>query len=217
AEYTTFRPLSIFAGTYNVNETKPAKEGEREKKSKKSKKGKKSKGGKGTPAVGESLSPSPSPYQTEETPEQESAALLTPSTIGAEGEDAPLVESLERWLCDPCVGKGEGVAEGEGEGEDFLPDVYVLGFQELDMSATGLIRGEGETNKALPWRESVQKAVNTLAPYTLLAERQLVGMYICVFVRTARVHLEGEREAETADTLSVSDVHVSSVACGLLG
>jgi phosphatidylinositol-bisphosphatase len=73
-------------------------------------------------------------------------------------------ESLAPWL---SPSGGEPAA-----------DVYVVGFQELDLTAGALLLGD-ET-RAGPWETQLRQ---TLPEHELLVSKQLVGMLICVFVR----------------------------------
>eukprot|EP01105_Mastigella_eilhardi_P025818 TRINITY_DN7160_c0_g1_i1.p1 TRINITY_DN7160_c0_g1~~TRINITY_DN7160_c0_g1_i1.p1 ORF type:complete len:899 (-),score=261.26 TRINITY_DN7160_c0_g1_i1:102-2771(-) len=75
-------------------------------------------------------------------------------------------ESLDEWL----IPKG-----------DVKPDIYCLGFQELDLTAEALLLGD--TSRAAPWDAHIQDTLRRVGEYRLLLMRQLVGVLLCVYVR----------------------------------
>ena len=79
----------------------------------------------------------------------------------------PPAEGLDAWL-----GR-----------EGAKPDVYCIGFQELDLSASALVLGD--TSKAEPWVCCIAATLSKYGDYVQLATKQLVGILLCVFVRRA--------------------------------
>ena len=63
-----------------------------------------------------------------------------------------------------------------------MADIYALGFQELDLTAGALLLGD-ET-RAAPWEKLLHSALSRKGAFTVLASKQLVGMLLCVFVRS---------------------------------
>jgi len=61
------------------------------------------------------------------------------------------------------------------------PDVYCIGFQELDLSASALVLGDN--SKAAPWEAAIQSTLATVGDYAKLITRQLVGVLLCVYVQ----------------------------------
>ena len=94
--------------------------------------------------------------------------------------------SLERWLVVP------GLA----------PDIYCVGFQELDLSASALMLRD--TSQAPPWQLAIQATLRGVGDYVLLQKKQLVGILLFVYVR--REHLP-----------RVSDVVIDEHAVGIVG
>jgi phosphatidylinositol-bisphosphatase len=80
-------------------------------------------------------------------------------------------------------------------------DVYAIGLQEIDMSATAMLKEE--TDQGLAWDALL---MNTFDPkkYEKVFSRQLVGIYNCVFVK--RQHLD-----------YLTDLKVDSVSVGVMG
>ncbi|EAL73184.1 RhoGAP domain-containing protein [Dictyostelium discoideum AX4] len=74
-------------------------------------------------------------------------------------------ESLDPWLKDPSM--------------SLQPDIYAIGFQELDLTAEALLLGD--TTRSLPWEQHI---LNTLqGDYVKLLSKQLVGILLCVYVK----------------------------------
>jgi hypothetical protein len=66
--------------------------------------------------------------------------------------------------------------------KDMKPDVYCIGFQELDLSVSGLVLGDN--SKAAPWEAAIHSCLNaSVGDYVKLATKQLVGILLCVFVK----------------------------------
>ncbi|GIQ79655.1 hypothetical protein KIPB_000327 [Kipferlia bialata] len=104
----------------------------------------------------------------------------------------PPATGLRPWLVDPLP-------------EGHFPELYVVGLQEVDLSAAGVMLGD--TNKAGPWRLGIDKALTDVAEgvsYTRLADRQLAGIYLSVYVR-----------CDVRDL--VRGVMVRSIGTGLMG
>ncbi|KAK5576317.1 hypothetical protein RB653_007458 [Dictyostelium firmibasis] len=74
-------------------------------------------------------------------------------------------EPLDPWLKDPSM--------------SLQPDIYAIGFQELDLTAEALLLGD--TTRSLPWEQHI---LNTLqGDYVKLLSKQLVGILLCVYVK----------------------------------
>lgn len=105
-------------------------------------------------------------------------------TWNVNGQEPPA--SLEPWLVVP------GLA----------PDIYCVGFQELDLSASALMLRD--TSQAPPWQIAIQSTLRAVGDYVLLQKKQLVGILLFVYVR--REHLP-----------RVSDVVIDEHAVGIVG
>ena len=87
--------------------------------------------------------------------------------------------------------------------EGSYPDIYCLGFQELDLSASALVRKD--TPKAEPWENLIQLTLEEeVGDYVKLCSKQLAGILLCVFVRRG-----------LADR--ITDVQTDLMPVGLLG
>eukprot|EP01133_Synstelium_polycarpum_P001192 gene1192-1373_t len=75
-------------------------------------------------------------------------------------------ESLDAWL------KTDAATQGE-------PDIYAIGFQELDLTAEALLLGD--TTRSLPWEAAIMASLQD--DYVKLLSRQLVGILLCVYVK----------------------------------
>ncbi|KAJ2159234.1 hypothetical protein GGF46_003164 [Coemansia sp. RSA 552] len=103
---------------------------------------------------------------------------------------------LSEWL-------GFVPADGSSVDRQALPELVVLGFQELDMSAEAVLYNN--TIKGSAWTTAMERSFGAArTSYVQLATKMLVGMFIMVYVRED-VH---ER---------VSGVQSASVGCGIMG
>lgn len=94
--------------------------------------------------------------------------------------------SLKTWLCP----------------EETPPDVYAIGFQELDLSKEAFLFNE--TRREDEWREAVQRGLHPKAKYRQVALVRLVGMMLTVYVRYELFSF-------------VSNVCVDTVGTGIMG
>eukprot|EP00767_Chilomastix_cuspidata_P003369 gnl/Chilomastix_cuspidata/3488.p2 GENE.gnl/Chilomastix_cuspidata/3488~~gnl/Chilomastix_cuspidata/3488.p2 ORF type:complete len:757 (+),score=297.81 gnl/Chilomastix_cuspidata/3488:3565-5835(+) len=67
-----------------------------------------------------------------------------------------------------------------------VPELFCVGFQEVDLTAAGLLTQEN--SRIEPWRDQLQAALGRFSArsgpeYKLIAEKQLVGIYFTVFIR----------------------------------
>jgi len=95
-------------------------------------------------------------------------------------------EPLDLWLKDPQM--------------TIQPDIYAIGFQELDLTAEALLLGD--TTRSLPWEQHILSSLQ--GDYVKLLSRQLVGILLCVYVK---------REHKPHITNAMSDI----AAVGIMG
>eukprot|EP00033_Pygsuia_biforma_P002756 GCRY01003045.1.p1 GENE.GCRY01003045.1~~GCRY01003045.1.p1 ORF type:complete len:870 (-),score=81.03 GCRY01003045.1:203-2641(-) len=95
-------------------------------------------------------------------------------------------EDLNKWLLD--------------KREDILPQIYVIGFQELDLSAEAFLLNE--SNRGRPWESLIISAIGN--EYSLVVSKQLVGIMLCVFATESVMPY-------------ISDVMCQQVGVGVLG
>eukprot|EP00727_Mastigamoeba_balamuthi_P004490 m51a1_g14039 hypothetical protein (712) ;mRNA; f:1170592-1174281 len=93
--------------------------------------------------------------------------------------------SLDTWLCSGPPA-----------------DVYCIGFQELDLSASALVLGD--TSQAVPWENAISYTLKRIGDYVLIMMKQLVGVLLCVYIK--RDHLG-----------QVSDLQSGLAATGIMG
>ncbi|KAJ7206536.1 DNase I-like protein [Mycena pura] len=88
----------------------------------------------------------------------------------------------------------------EGEDDDSGPDLLVLGFQELDLSAEALIYASS-TAREDAWCDAVFAALGSRAGrYEKLVSKQLVGILVVAIVRTTMRPCFGEIKSSAAGT-----------------
>ncbi|KAI8613353.1 Endonuclease/exonuclease/phosphatase [Chytriomyces sp. MP71] len=101
------------------------------------------------------------------------------------------------------LGKWLDVSDGEILGNDTGADLYVLGFQELDLSTE--IYLISDNTKQTHWCEVIEQYLNGMSSkYYRVAIKQLIGLLIVVY---AKEDLKPE----------ISEVTVESVGTGLMG
>ncbi|KAJ2823893.1 hypothetical protein GGI24_003554, partial [Coemansia furcata] len=84
-----------------------------------------------------------------------------------------------------------------------LPELLVLGFQELDVRAEAFVYNNAV--KDVEWTDAIEGCMgSTQHAYRKLASKQLIGMFIMVYARMDVAEL-------------VSDVQATSVGCGIMG
>ncbi|KAJ2700762.1 hypothetical protein H4218_001851 [Coemansia sp. IMI 209128] len=84
-----------------------------------------------------------------------------------------------------------------------LPELLVLGFQELDVRAEAFVYNNAV--KDVEWTDALEGCMGTTQhAYRKLATKQLIGMFIMVYARI-----------DVAER--VSDVQATSVGCGIMG
>ena len=103
--------------------------------------------------------------------------------------------------------KGGGGAVDLGEwlrcaAEDGVPDLYVIGFQELDLSKETFLLNN--SNYEEMWRPPIEAALDPSAAYSRVGSRQLVGMLVLVYAREELLP-------------HISEVATGAVGTGILG
>lgn len=106
-------------------------------------------------------------------------------TWNVNGRNPP--KSLKEWLCNPCRGEH--------------PDMYVIGFQEID---TRILAHIFDLGKEGSWRVAVKESLPTEYRYKEIKVIRMVGIMMLVYVKES---------LENAITLTDAD----SVATGFMG
>ncbi|XP_014209022.1 inositol polyphosphate 5-phosphatase OCRL-1 [Copidosoma floridanum] len=88
--------------------------------------------------------------------------------------------------------------EGWLRAEDESPDIYAIGFQELDLSTETFLLNE--TKREDEWMAILSKSLHPTGDYELVAQERLVGLTIFVFAKA--MHVPYIRHVVT-DTLGV--------------
>jgi inositol polyphosphate 5-phosphatase INPP5B/F len=83
-----------------------------------------------------------------------------------------------------------------------VADVYVVGFQEVDMTPLAVVTGE--SSRARPWEQALMRTLNVDEKYVVLKSKQFGGVYLGVFVRLSL------RD-------SISDIDITAKPVGLGG
>lgn len=82
------------------------------------------------------------------------------------------------------------------------PDLYVIGFQEVDLSAEAFLLNDSTRDEF--WTLQIDKVINESGKYTKLISTQLVGMLLVIFIKS---DLEKH----------VKNCFVDSAGCGIMG
>jgi inositol polyphosphate 5-phosphatase INPP5B/F len=102
-------------------------------------------------------------------------------------------ETLDDWLCKDWGGDGR-----------FAPDIVCVGFQEIvDLNAVNVAVDNKTQQKSQYWADQLRQTLN--APhlrqqYTLIMQRSLVGLLVCLFVKEPHRH---RCKAVTSDSVGV--------------
>lgn len=94
--------------------------------------------------------------------------------------------SLEDWLCK----------------DEVPPDLYAIGFQELDLSKEAFLFND--TPREEEWRQVVAKYLHPKGSYEIVALVRLVGMMLIVFTQTTHLPY-------------IKNVCVDTVGTGIMG
>lgn len=118
--------------------------------------------------------------------------------VNAKGKD----ESLESWLCSDW-----------GPNAENAPDIIIVGFQEIvDLNAVNVAMDGKSQQRSQFWLDKIRATVNMkkynngdpMRLYNYLAHKNLVGLLICVFVRSPHA-------------ARVKNIHTASVGVGVMG
>jgi len=118
--------------------------------------------------------------------------------VNARGKE----ESLDDWLCADW-----------GPNNEFSPDIVVVGFQEIvDLNAVNVMQEKNSAQRSQAWVDKLRLTLNSrkytkgdpMRTYSCLSHRHLVGLLICLFVKTPHQP-------------RVKHLHNDAVACGLGG
>lgn len=118
--------------------------------------------------------------------------------VNAKGKDEP----LDDWLCSDWGANGENA-----------PDIVAVGLQEMvDLNAVHVAVDNKSQQRSQHWIERIRATLNSrknsgndpMRAYTLLSQRYLVGLMLCVFVKAPHKQ-------------RVKYVHSDSVGVGVMG
>lgn len=100
-------------------------------------------------------------------------------------------------------GVSEWLFPGGAEGGSC--DVYAVGFQEIvDLTAVNCAVDTKSHQRSKEWTSLILQSLNSACPYTLVSSHHLVGVLLCVFVRSEKI-------------ANVGDVFAERVASGVMG
>ena len=85
-------------------------------------------------------------------------------------------------------------------------DVYAVGFQEIvDLNAINVALDNRKTqSRAVQWSEKIADCLSSVGNYTMISEKHLVGLLLCVFVKKNLVE-------------KIKDVRTCSTGVGIMG
>ncbi|XP_065536702.1 synaptojanin-2 isoform X4 [Lathamus discolor] len=102
---------------------------------------------------------------------------------------------LTDWLLDSP--KLSGVSEFQDD--NFPPDIFAVGFEEMVELSAGNIVNASTTNRKM-WGEQLQKAISRTHRYIQLTSAQLVGVCLFIFVRPYHVPFIRDVAIDTVKT-----------------
>jgi phosphatidylinositol-bisphosphatase len=111
-------------------------------------------------------------------------------------------ENLAPWLVQK-ISKPNDIKPCE-KSSNTDPDLYVIGFQELDLSAEAFLLNDSPREEF--WAAAVENTLSTYvgSPYRKIASKQLVGILILVYGKKNLCNM-------------ISDVQCDSQGCGIMG
>lgn len=119
--------------------------------------------------------------------------------VNAKGKEG---ETLDEWLCADW-----------GPNKEHAPDIVAVGFQEIvDLNAVNVAVENKSLQRSQHWVERIRATLNSphnthndpMRGYTLMMQRYLVGLLVCVFVKTPHKP-------------RVKYVHADTVGVGVMG
>ena len=97
--------------------------------------------------------------------------------------------------------------QGNGSSNGNPPaDIYAIGFQEIvDLNAINVALDNRKTqSRALFWSEIISTCLQDVGTYSLVCEKHLVGLLLCIFVKKSLVS-------------KINDVRTCSTGVGIMG
>ncbi|KAJ1896931.1 hypothetical protein LPJ81_004636 [Coemansia sp. IMI 209127] len=117
-------------------------------------------------------------------------------TWNVNGQEPADAKALSRWL-------GFVPEDTNNMSLERLPELVVLGFQELDVRAEAFVYNNSV--KDTEWTEAIERSMgDTRYSFCKIASKQLIGMFVMVYARLDVAEL-------------VSGVQAASVGCGIMG
>lgn len=117
-------------------------------------------------------------------------------------------EDLTPWLAEGAYDLGQGGPGGQGRPKINMPDVYVLGLQEMvDLTATNVALGTQSDKRSKQWLATFEQQLNAAAgavygpasslpggpmEFVCVGSRYLVGVSIAVYVQARWRRFVGE-------------------------
>jgi phosphatidylinositol-bisphosphatase len=117
--------------------------------------------------------------------------------VGTWNVNAKVSDRLEPWLC-----------ANWGPNAESAPDLVVVGFQEIvDLNAVNVAVDNKTQQRSLFWVEKIRSALHSRpnSPnFTLLVYKHLVGLLLCIFVKSSHHN-------------RIKHLHAESVGVGVMG
>ncbi|KAJ2547597.1 hypothetical protein EV175_005156 [Coemansia sp. RSA 1933] len=117
-------------------------------------------------------------------------------TWNVNGQEPADAKELSQWL-------RFVPADTDSMARERVPELLVLGFQELDVRAEAFVYNNSV--KDTEWTEAIERSMGDARHwYSKMASKQLIGMFVMVYARVDVAEL-------------VSEVQAASVGCGIMG
>ena len=119
--------------------------------------------------------------------------------------NAKKITSTDPTYLDPWLFPPQSQSQSQPASDNSTPDIVAVAFQEIvDLNAVNVALDSKAMQKSVAWQEDLLASLNQRDSYSFVCEKHLVGMLLCVYVKTKH-------------TSNVKYVYSDSVGVGVMG